>query len=172
MGVTHLAIALGNYCHSKLRKKTAILELHERREFCTLCPENKDTSFRLHGLTYYPHVDSDSLPALHNRGYDYLILDLGSMEDGQESEFLRCDRKVVLGSLAPWKSGYLEILFTVFDKKEINGESFFYLVQAGQNQDISDFSRNYHVTFQTVPFIKNPFHIDKTLFAFLQNLAD
>ena len=36
--------------------------------------------------------------------YDYLILDLGtSTEDFIMDEFLRCDRKILLGSLSPWR---------------------------------------------------------------------
>lgn len=126
----------------------------------------------MQGLYYYPHIDSNSLPTLLNQGFEYLILDLGSMEDGQQSEFLRCDRKVVLGSLAPWKSEKLEQLFINFNNKEINGEGFFYLVQAGHQKACYSFCRTHHALLCPIPFIKNPFLIEKDLFTFLQNLAE
>lgn len=60
--------------------------------------------FRLHGVDYYPNLAPDAVPRLLNMGYDYLILDLGSLNESAAAEFLRCDRKIVLGSLALWKA--------------------------------------------------------------------
>lgn len=67
--------------------------------------------FRLHGVDYYPNLAPDAVPRLLNMGYDYLILDLGSLNESAAAEFLRCDRKIVLGSLALWKAwSYEEFL--------------------------------------------------------------
>ena len=70
-GVTHLAITLSNLCHSKLHKKTALLELHKRKNLSTIPSETTlpcrcgfmgdRTVFDIHGVDYYPDTISCSL---------------------------------------------------------------------------------------------------------------
>lgn len=185
MGATHLAIALCSYCASKQKKKAAYLELHARSEIAQLVSESDLVSakghhsfepgqkyfcFRLHGIDFYPHVSGSEIPALLNQGYDCLILDMGSLKEADISEFLRCDHKVVLGSLAPWKIWEYEDFFHQFKKTVNLGEGFYYLVQTGTVKSISRFSKAHHISMLAVPFIKNPFRIEKELFLFLEEL--
>lgn len=123
--------------------------------------------FKYHGVDYYPHVSGNEVPALLNQGYDYLILDMGSMKEADHSEFLRCDRKLVLGSLAPWKIWTYEEFFRQFDNSVNLGEGFYYLTQTGTAKSIPHFSKAHHISMSGVPFIKNPFRIEKELFLFL-----
>lgn len=103
-------------------------------------------------------------------GYDYLILDLGSLNESAAAEFLRCDRKIVLGSLALWKAWSYEEFFKQFDSFTNLGEGYHYLVQMGTFQNHSVFSRQHSISMQEVPFIKNPFHIEKEHFLFFDIL--
>ncbi len=105
-----------------------------------------------------------------NRGYEYLILDMGSLKEADLSEFLRCSRKLVLGSLAPWKIGNYQDFFEHFGNTLKLGEGFCYLVQTGTQKCIHDFSKKYLVSMQSVPFIQNPFRIEKELFLFFEEL--
>lgn len=157
----------------------AYLELHERGEVTLLAPEStlvsaakqkRRASFVLHGVDYYPHVSGSEVPALLNQGYDYLILDLGSLAEADHCEFLRCDHKIILGSLAPWKTRKYEDFFTKFDNTVNLGEGFYYLVQMGANQNILRFSKAHRIAMLDVPFIKNPFRIEKALFLFFEEL--
>lgn len=126
--------------------------------------------FKLHGVDYYPRVTGSELPVLLNQGYDYLILDIGSLREADFSEFLRCDRKLVLGSLAPWKLGTYEDFFRQFDNSPNLGEGFDYLVQTGTAKNISHFSKTHRISMAAVPFIKNPFRLEKELFLFFGSL--
>ena len=110
------------------------------------------------------------MPRLLNMGYDYLILDLGSLNESAAAEFLRCDRKIVLGSLALWKAWSYEEFFKQFDSFTNLGEGYHYLVQMGTFQNHSVFSRQHSISMQEVPFIKNPFHIEKEHFLFFDIL--
>lgn len=179
-GVTHLAIALGSYCSSKSKKSTAFLELHPRDEISRLLPGTKAVDpeesstvrphFKLQGIDYYPQVKSDEIPALLNLKYDYLILDMGSLGEADLSEFLRCDRKLVLGSLAPWKTESYHAFFDKFSSTYNLGEGFTYLMQTGNEKNAREFSKIHHVSMRGVPFIQNPFRIEKQLFLFLEGL--
>ena len=103
-------------------------------------------------------------------GYDYLILDLGSLNESTVAEFLRCDRKIVLGSLALWKAWSYEEFFKQFDSFTNLGEGYHYLVQMGTFRNHSGFSRQHSISMQEVPFIKDPFHIEKEHFLFFDEL--
>lgn len=127
--------------------------------------------FPLHGVDYYPAVAKDEVPALLNLGYDCLILDIGAQDECSFSEFLRCDRKLILGSLAPWKSWKYEAFFQKFENSINLREGFDYLVQTGTKHEIFRFSKAHHIKMQAVPFIKDPFSIEKELFPFLGTLS-
>ena len=171
VGVTHLAISLCTYCASKRRKSVAYAELHARSEIAQLVPESSllqdHPSFRLHGVDYYPRMPGSGVPALLNQGYDYLILDTGNLDEADTSEFLRCDRKLVLGNLAPWKRWKYEAFFLHFQSINFR-EGFDYLVQSGMNENVLLFSRAHHIAMSQIPIIQNPFRIEKELFPFLE----
>ena len=171
VGTTHLAISLCTYCASKKRKTVAYVELHARNEIAQLAPEPAllvdNSSFRLHGVDYYPRMSGSGIPALLNQGYDYLILDAGSLDEADVSEFLRCDRKLVLGNLAPWKCWKYEAFFLHFHSINL-GEGFDFLVQMGMKESVTHLSKAHHISITRVPFIQDAFRIEKELFPFLE----
>lgn len=195
MGTTQLAVALSSYCVSKQQKRAAYLELHERNEIARVLPDadfsavlrrhakarcqalshsgtakQEPLFFSLRGVDYYPHVSYRDVPLLLNRDYDYLILDLGSFKEAELSEFLRCDIKFILGSLAPWKAWKYEKSLEQLNYSVNLGEGCNYLVQMGTSYDISRFSKANGIAMREVPFIKNPFRIEKELFLFFEEL--
>ena len=133
-------------------------------------PRQERPYFRFRGVDYYPRVNANEIPALLNQGYHFLILDIGSLAEADFSEFLRCDHKIILGGLAPWKTWKYEEFFRLFDNTINLGEGFDYLVQTGTiEKNLSRFSKSHHIYLSEVPFIKNPFCIEKHLFAFLED---
>lgn len=179
-GVTHLGIALSVFCSSKLRKRTAFIELHTRNEISQLVPDyifqnpacmsQTHPHFSLHGIDFYPCASSNDIPFLLNLGYEYIIMDLGCQTEAIFSEFFRCDRKLVLGSLSSWKIRDYQKCLESFQQNVSLGEGFFYLVQSGIFKNISHFSRSWHITMHNVPFINNPFLISKEVFVFFETL--
>ena len=51
-----------------------------------------------------------------------------------------------------------------------SGEDFYYLVLFGEGNDMQAFRKKYHLSMAQIPFFKNPFHIEKEQFPFLQEL--
>lgn len=133
--------------------------------------EQTDTAIHRGSIDYYPNVACERVPLLLNQGYEYLILDLGSRPEAKKSEFLRCDIKLVLGSLAPWKVSHYKNFLKEYCCGDQSGQCIFYFVQSGSHKTTSAFSKAYHISMQNVPFIKNPFQIEKELFSFLQNVV-
>ncbi len=179
-GVTHLSIALANYCASKLQGKTACLELNRPGNFLALSPGLSplsvpqttfcDTGFSIYGADYYPTVRADDIPLLLNADYSYYILDMGDVSQADWNEYLRCDRKLIIGSLAPWKRSCYESLFCKYSTSLKNGGGFVYLVQTGNRHDITDFAKKNGISMERIPFLPNPFQIGREHFAFLEQL--
>ena len=180
IGVTHLAISLCNYCASKENLRCAYLELHSRNEVAAIFADTAATPqppqegtrlcYTYRNVDYYPQVLSIEIPSLLNLGYDYLIFDMGSLMEADIPEFLRCDRKLVYGSLASWKAPHYEAFFQQFDTYTNLGEGFCYLLQTGVNKTLSQFSKRHHIHLCNVPFINHPFHISRDLFPFFTTI--
>ena len=179
-GVTHLSIALANYCTSKLQYKTACLELNRPGNFMALSPGLSplsvpqtnfcNTGFSIYGADYYPAVHPDDIPLLLNADYSYYILDMGDAAQADWNEYLRCDRKLVIGSLAPWKENCYESLFSKYPTSLKNGDGFVYLVQTGNRHDMKDFAKKNGISMERIPFLPNPFQIGREHFTFLEQL--
>lgn len=106
-------------------------------------------------------------------GYQYLIFDMGSFGETDLQEFLRCDRKFILGTLAPWKARSIQEFFQYMNDNIESRERFFYIVQTECTKNLLSFAKNYQLSGRSMfqsPFIKNPFYIEKELFLFFQAL--
>ena len=104
------------------------------------------TVFDIHGVDYYPDITPDELPELYNQGYHILLLDFGSFNECCINEFLRCDRKLVIGSLAPWNiRQYRELLESISHYTNL-GEGFYCLTRTESPKQIRDFSRLYQIS--------------------------
>ncbi len=181
-GTTHLSIALANYAASKHGLRIACLELHPSDAFTQLSTFTSSPLssgnvqsmqyFTIYDVDYYPLLQKQDIPALMNAGYDYLILDFGPASAIVYDELLRCDHKLVLGSLAPWRQMHFYDFCQKFLGKEEH-EYFCFLVLHGEMHDILTFSKKCRISRKhifSIPFIQNPFHITKEQFSFLEKL--
>lgn len=147
------------------------MELNKNGTLYRLSKNTGDTAFSLFGVDYYPNAASLHLPSLINSSYDYLILDLGtSTEDFIMDEFLRCDRKILLGSLSPWRQICYGNFLTNFLKTYQNHGTIVYLALFGIKDDLIEFSHAYHIYMQGVPFLANPFQLRKENLSFLEHM--
>lgn len=133
---------------------------------------NCHSRFSIYDVDYYPNTSSEELPSLLNQGYRYLILDMGSMEEVDLPELLRCDKKIILGSLAPWKMDKFRNTYNRFSQTISSGEGFIYLMESGNPKTLRKISGTYHIIVRSVPFIQNPFRIGKEFFSILQELLE
>lgn len=155
-------------CHDR----NEISKLQTEMPFCsTLRADGPLPCFKIHDVDYYPKVAGNKLPWLMNQGYSFLVLDMGNLGEADFEEFLRCDRKLVIGSLSPWKIEKYRNFFELYNGSVNLGEGFYYLVQMGLSKNIPEFTKTYHISMCGVPPIPNPFRLEKELFQFLQELV-
>ena len=182
LGVTHLCITLANFTASKQRKKTACLELADTKTFeqlglCHLVHNKKwkdaaNRYFTIHDVDYYPNVQTKDLPLLTNSGYEILILDFGTLKDAYLDELFRCDRKFLLCSNALWRKSELSSCLSSFHTMN-KMEFLLYLINYGNKLDLARLALDCSIPYEqlrSVPFLPNPFHIEKEWFSFFEKL--
>lgn len=182
LGTTHLCIALANFLSSKKCQKTACIELSNSFAFEQLIPyqttgllaEKKPAHryFEIYDVDYYPNAQIDELPTLLNAGYEMLVLDFGQLQPKFLQELARCDRKFILGSSAPWRQTDWHYFLSRYPEIK-NMEFLLYLANYGTKPDMIDLSKKLsisHEQLRTVPFLLNPFRIEKEQFSFFEEL--
>ena len=123
-GTTCTAIGLALSLKKRWGRKVsvAILEMSGKEDFEKLedwyfgTDEDTDTKevFTIRGVDFWKNITEERALSLYNRGYDYLILDLGSGER-MKKELLRCQEKLVIGSGVPWREQDWTAYFETMD---------------------------------------------------------
>lgn len=179
VGTTHLAIMLGSFLSSKERKNTALIELNHNGAFSEvkeLYGDRKVNSdgvsvdFRLNGVDYYPRQSENQLAAIFQKGYDYIILDLGSEWELNKNELLRCNIGCVVGSLSEWKIFQFERCINILEQLEVR-EDFRFVTAFGLQRLKKSIEKKYHIHVDTVPFEPTPFVLHKETFAFFDKFC-
>ena len=175
VGTTHLAIAAANYAANEWGVPAAFVELSDRPCIRTLdIDQLGETYFTEDGVRYYPQVMPEQLPFLLNGEDSYLIMDLGSGANAWK-EFLRCDLRYLVASLSPWRVDQAEkfmISHTQPDGFEHMHQNYFtaLLTVTGNVYEKKRFQQLYHIPVRSVPFMADPFRLEKSQLAFFQEL--
>ncbi len=111
VGVTHMAILTANYCAGVLNQRTAVLEWNESGDFGGLerilskkaVTDSRSGSFNIMGAFYYKKAGKDELLGCAASGFNAIVIDFGTFRSEIQDEFLRCDRRFLVGSVSEWK---------------------------------------------------------------------
>lgn len=168
-GATHLAIALANYLQSGLGKKTALIELSGQCDLKNMIQRECRGKQKLLGVDYFTDIYVGKIPEIMNSGYEAFVLDLGANYDAAREEFLRCDRKIVIGSISPWKVfAYEHFIKNVIASE--NCELWEFLVLYANRKDKKQIQKRYGMHMLSVPWIENPFYLKKEDMIFIQKI--
>lgn len=168
-GVTHLTIALANYMHSGLGRRTAIIELSGKHELETMIRKEGNKNQNLVGIHYFTDIGVGKIPEIMNSRYEVFVLDLGADYAAAREEFLRCDRKIVVGSISPWRvSAYEHFLKKVMESENITAWEF--LILFANLSDKKRIQKRYGMQMISIPRIENPFYLKKEDMMFLQKI--
>lgn len=171
MGVTHLSVALANYTTRWLGTKTALVEMGERNALMQLSAEGNAECFCMNGVDYYPSTTSSELGYIYNMDYEYIILDLGTDSREARQELIRCNGKLIVGSLCPWRrSSYYNYIKRIL-KESGNRDLFTFLALYEDKIEIKRCRRTLKAQVKSIPFIANPFAICEKDTPFLHSLV-
>lgn len=166
VGVTHTGIMIANYLSKWKGFRTAYLEMNDEDDMKHLwyAYEHRDSfskkEFQIYHTTYYRNVREPDLIKILNEDYEYFIMDFGADFSKNESEFLRCDIKLVIGSLTEWKRHFL----AQFIENRLLLPGFAhcrYLIVFGQGKDMRMASRELHVHLDSIGYAPDPFLLNK-----------
>lgn len=112
VGTTHFAIMTASYLSGVLRKRTALLERNPSGDFARIesvlsgKPVLKGTgnTFTILEISFIKEAGAEKLSALVNSDFDAVVVDFGNKFEAVRTEFLLCQRKFLVGSLAEWKA--------------------------------------------------------------------
>lgn len=167
-GVTHTAIMLANYLSETFKRKTAILECNNHRDFSYIQMEYEGLTHRVLGVpkfqinevVYYKEVKDYEIANILSERYHYVILDLGTDMNENGNEFLRCNIKLVVSSLIEWKRP--EFLSFLQNISHIPAkQSFEYLILFGHKEEMLEIKRKYHVSIHGIPYEPDPYLLSK-----------
>lgn len=176
-GVTHLAIMLGNYITAKLHKNVAILEMNSTDSFSELMEmsekeRNKKpefVNFEISKVTYYCNVQEDMLGKIFSKEYEYIIMDMGM--DRHLEEFLKCNIRIVIGNLNPWKSKkFIDSIENDITQGYLG--KIKYVVHFGTYDEIRQIEHAYRISVYITPFEPDPFLIHGCNLEFLNQLLN
>lgn len=146
-----------------------MVELSGRHELDAMVKKEGTDIHELLGVHYFTDIYVGKIPEIMNSGYEAVVLDLGVDYVAAREEFLRCDRKVVIGSISPWKISAYEHFFEDVIALE-NYELWEFLVLFANLLDKKSIQKRYGVHTLSVPWIENPFCLNRKDMIFLQKI--
>ena len=172
-GVTHFAILAANYMTGVCHLKTAVLEWNQNRDFEQMeqvCAGNisGNKPFCVLDVDYYKNAGTEELIICTSRHYDKIIIDFGGSWQCR-TEFLRCHKKMVLGSLSEWQlKRYLGMMEEI--GREADYKSWIYGITFGSEETRMELEKRLRLTLTRVPFSADPFQVNYETICYLRSL--
>ncbi|WP_152393729.1 serine/threonine protein kinase [Paenibacillus guangzhouensis] len=168
VGTTHTAIMFAHYLAAS-NQRVACVECMRTEAFYRIRSifdgepiRRSGEHFTIHGVDYYPYLESRSLIPLLHTDYDVIVLDLGVYGDNAAmfAEFLRANISCVVASGAEWRQEDLSDFMRRAGFAH-QAASFIGLIPLATQQTIRDMEQNFIVPqLYAIPYHVDPFHID------------
>lgn len=177
VGVTHLGLMLATYLSEWLGHRTAYVEVMDKQPssldivrlksyFYGEEKSEEEEAYTVHRVTFYPQKNSKNLVDIMNDSYQCLILDFGS-DWKNINEFLRCDIKIVVSSLAVWKKHKLTNFLTVAEQLK-SSDTWIYALPFTAEKNIKAASKEFGKSMYGVPYEPDPFLLSQDMIHFFR----
>lgn len=171
VGTTHFSILTANYMTGVLRQQTAVLEWNKSKAFERMeqvCVSGKSMKQKAHifkvlDVCYFKNAGKQELLYCLNEGFHTIIIDFGSDLQDSESEFFRCDRKLLIGSFTEWQLHGLIALITKRNRRKAGLE---YFVFFGSKETEREVRKQFHIQIRRIPYLADAFTITGEAMAF------
>lgn len=167
VGTTHFCIMLSVFMSVVKGKKVAYAEMNDSgclRQATETFGDKIKKIFSIYDMT-----EAD-IPTLLLKEYDYIIVDFGKTFDLNRENFLRCNRKIAVGSLSWWKFQEY-VLFMVKTAKERTRRSWAYLCVNPVKHTVKYIRKNFDVCPTAVPCEPDPLKLTKESLNFLEQFT-
>ena len=178
VGTTHLSIMVGNYLANGLGNKVAIVGLGKKDDYASFAPtpmgsrdECENEYFISNGMKFYKSVSNLQVPIILSKNYDYVIIDIECNNAFGRNQFIKSDKKVVIGSLSRWKVNlYEQFLSDIQNMKEYKECKYVSLTMV--KKCAKKIEQDYGIKIEQMPFEDNPFYIKCENLQWLKRLCN
>ncbi|TVX85622.1 hypothetical protein [Paenibacillus agilis] len=141
---THTALLVANYLVER-GYKVAIVEANQNKDFERIeyvyegmkGYKSSEQTFSIHDVDYYKSSSALDMAQLHEKEYDYIVLDLGAYADAEYiEEFFRSNVQIIVGHGSEWRQTKLFDFSQSF--KDRDQTKWIYAVPFADELTISD----------------------------------
>ena len=117
---------------------------------------------------YYKHAGPENIKEVLLEGYDDILIDFGSVKDGEHESYWRCDKKFLVGSLTEWQQeSFREFEMEQRAKQKKSWQS---LAVFGSEETRREFSRRYRINAERIPFSADAFSVTEECGEFFKRI--
>lgn len=144
-GCTHTALTMARYLvlegHSVAIVETNTSNVFKAiRDLNTESQANRDSSFKLNGLTYYYNGET-SVAGVLEKDYSFVILDLGQYKNCLKEEYRRAHIKIMVSASKDWEIHHLTGVLKEFKEQNVMDKSK-YLFTLSSKAEFEELSKN------------------------------
>lgn len=173
VGCTHFSIMLLNYLTGFQRRRSALLEFDrsgnlERLEKVCTGKVREEKHFRILDGDYYKNAGPGEFGAAFQIKYEDILIDFGSVWEGDIGEFWRCEKRFLVGSFSEWQQD----CFREFElgMKTDGKKSWQSLAVFGSEETRREFARRYRIHTERIPFSADAFAVTEECRKFFKRL--
>lgn len=173
VGCTHFSIMLANYLAGYRRRKTAVLEWNQSGDFERLekvCTGNAGVQkpCRILEADYYKNAGANELGRVLNREYEEILMDFGPLDETEENEFLRCEKRFIVVSFSEWQQEKLREFMA--EKCRAKNKCWQFVASFGSEETRKEFERRFGFFADRIPFSADAFSVTEECGVFFGNL--
>lgn len=162
VGVTHTTMLMAN-CLRRQRLRVAVVEMNSSGHYEAVeaafegvgfDPSLTD-SFRIKGVHYFKRSSIKELFKLCQKGFDVILMDIGSDVDAFTNELQNMDHQLIVGRMTDWKRSEINT-FRIRHPQWVDEGSKWVLPMSG-TQEEKDFQRQFSGKAFALGFAPDPF---------------
>ena len=164
IGVTHTALLLANYLHSRLGYRVIFIELTNTSKILGYvnkkgCEMLGAAAYKYEGVYYIPSCTAEEAKRILQFANCPVVLDIDELNDQTEAILQLCKKRMVIGSMKPWCKETEVILIKRLLKKGFDIKKMDFFAIEPNKIEKNEFYREIQCTLGSLPYIPNPYKI-------------
>lgn len=159
-GVTHTGLMLAFYMGEEIGKKTAFIECNDHHDMQLIqnayeWSSEKAAVFAYNQITCYREADPKRISEIFGEDYECIIFDFGTDFAANREEFLRCQKKIVVGGRSEWDIQKLA-RFSKATEAIRGSDAWIYFIPQANERSVLKLSKEINRKVCAVPVTEEP----------------
>ena len=164
IGVTHFSLCLANYLHSVEGQEVIYVEVSKQSYLYNMVCKKQiyignSIAYPYKGVNYIVSATFEEAKNILLLTKCMVVVDIKELDECSEKIFALCEKKIVLGSMQPWKANEFEKF--LFNKiyKEHCIKNILFLGKNNKKESKKLFFKEFEAYLEDIPFIEDPFKL-------------